>query len=212
MKNQKIHSTITASLFLVMGGSFCAASNALETNKANTDVVKSDVAYFAGGCFWCIEKDFEALPGVISVVSGYTGGDEQNPTYEQVSSHSTNHIEAVKVNYNPSKVNYEQLVNYFYYHIDPLNSKGQFCDIGHQYTSAIFTKNESEKAIAQKVTATLEKKLNAKFYTEIVNYKQFWDAEEYHQDYHIKNPIRYSYYRASCGRDKRVKEVWNSHK
>jgi peptide-methionine (S)-S-oxide reductase len=167
-------------------------------------------AIFAGGCFWCIEGDFEKLPGVIEVESGYTAGKTANPSYEQVSSGGTGHTEAVRVIYDPQKVSYPQLVDYFWRHIDPTVKDRQFCDVGTQYRSGIYWANEAERKVAEASRDALLK--NGKFktiHTELVPASTFWLAETYHQDYYKKNPIRYNYYRKSCGRDARVEEVWS---
>ena len=167
-------------------------------------------AIFAGGCFWCIEKDFEKLPGVIEVESGYTAGKTPNPSYEQVSSGGTGHTEAVRVIYDPQKVGYAQLVDYFWRHIDPTVKDRQFCDVGTQYRSGIYWANDAERKIAEASRDALLK--SAKFkaiHTELAPATTFWMAETYHQDYYKKNPVRYSYYRKSCGRDARVEEVWS---
>jgi peptide-methionine (S)-S-oxide reductase len=166
-------------------------------------------AIFAGGCFWCLEADFDKLPGVSATESGYTGGKSVNPTYEQVSAGGTGHTEAVRVSYDPAKVTYQQLVDYFWRHIDPTVKDRQFCDIGTQYRSAIYWQNEAERRIAEASRDALLKsgKLRQVF-TEITPASAFYPAEEYHQDYYLKNPIRYAYYRRGCGRDARVQEVW----
>lgn len=166
-------------------------------------------AIFAGGCFWCIEKDFEKLSGVIEVESGYTAGRTPQPTYEQVSAGQTGYTEAVRVIYDPAKVSYSQLVEYFWRHIDPTVKDRQFCDSGSQYRSGIYWQNEAERKIAE---ASRDELLKSKrfpaIYTELAAASTFWMAEDYHQDYYKKNPLRYSYYRASCGRDARVEELW----
>jgi peptide-methionine (S)-S-oxide reductase len=166
-------------------------------------------AIFAGGCFWCLEADFEKLPGVIGAESGYTGGKTQNPTYHQVSAGVTGHTEAIRVSYDPAKVSYQQLVDYFWRHIDPTAKDRQFCDVGTQYRSAIYWQNEAERKIAEASRDALLKggKL-PQLYTEISAASVFYPAEEYHQDYYKKNPIRYAYYRKTCGRDSRVHEIW----
>ena len=166
-------------------------------------------AVFAGGCFWCIEADFEKLPGVFDAESGYAGGTLKNPTYEQVSAGGTGHAEVVRVYYDPKKVSYQKLVDYFWRHIDPTVKDRQFCDGGNQYRSAIFYQNEAEKSVAEASKTALEK--SGRFptiHTEIAPAGTFYPAEEYHQAYYKKNPIRYNYYRSACGRDARVKEVW----
>lgn len=166
-------------------------------------------AIFAGGCFWCIEKDFEKLPGVIEVESGYTAGKTPNPSYEEVSSGSTGHAEAVRVIYDPQKVGYAQLVDYFWHHIDPTVKDRQFCDVGTQYRSGIYWGNEAERKIAEASREALIKSDKFKIiYTELAPASTFWLAETYHQDYYKKNPLRYNYYRKSCGRDARVEEIW----
>ena len=170
---------------------------------------KIATAIFAGGCFWCIEADFEKLDGVIAVESGYTGGTALNPTYEQVSQGGTGHAEAVRVRYDPQRVGYEKLLDYFWRHVDPTVKDSQFCDAGSQYRSAIFFQNDAEQKLANSSKQALEK--SGKFlhvYTEIVAAGTFYPAEGYHQDYYKKNPVRYKFYRASCGRDSRVKSLW----
>lgn len=168
-------------------------------------------AIFAGGCFWCFEADLEKLAGVVTAESGYIGGQLKNPTYEQVSQGFTGHTEAVRVTYNPKLVNYEKLLDYFWHHIDPTVKDQQFCDVGSQYRSAIFYQDEVQKKAAEASKAALERNGKfAKIYTEITATSQFYLAEEYHQDYYKKNPIRYKYYRRSCGRDARINEVWGS--
>jgi peptide-methionine (S)-S-oxide reductase len=166
------------------------------------------VATFAGGCFWCVEADFDKVPGVLSTTSGYTGGMIANPTYYQVSAGGTGHAEAVEVVYDPAKVSFETLVNYFWRHIDPLAKDRQFCDTGHQYRTAIFYHDAEQKRIAEETKAAVEKELNAKVETEIVPAGPFYKAEDYHQDYYIKNPTKYKFYRWNCGRDQRLEELW----
>ncbi|MEK7264986.1 MAG: peptide-methionine (S)-S-oxide reductase MsrA [Pseudomonadota bacterium] len=163
-------------------------------------------AIFAGGCFWCVESDFEKLKGVEGVVSGYSGGLKQNPTYED----HEGHLEAVQVTYDPSVISYRGLVDYLLRHIDPLDDGGQFCDRGHAYTSAIFAGDASEWADAKAAIADAEKVLGQKIVTPVLDRGEFWLAEGYHQDYYKKNPLRYKYYRAACGRDARVKKVWGA--
>jgi peptide-methionine (S)-S-oxide reductase len=186
---------------LTLVAALCSMSAAAQTPPAT--------ALFAGGCFWCIEADFEKLPGVIAVESGYTGGRTPNPTYESTSSGKTGHAEAVRVTYDPGKVTYEQLVDYFWHHIDPTVKDRQFCDVGSQYRSAIFYQGEAQQRVAEASKAALEKSGRFKqIHTEIAPAGTFYLAEDYHQDYYKKNPLRYNYYRKSCGRDARVAEVW----
>ena len=167
-------------------------------------------AIFAGGCFWCVESDFDKIPGVISTTSGYTGGKTVKPTYEQVSSHRTGHAEAVEVLYDPAKVTYQRLVEYFWHTIDPTVKDQQFCDKGSPYRSAIYPQNDEQLKIAQASRAALEKSKPFKetIVTEITLATAFYPAEEYHQDYYKKNPVRYKYYRNGCGRDARLTQLW----
>lgn len=169
-------------------------------------------ATFAGGCFWCMEHPFDSLPGVVSVTSGYTGGEKKNPTYEEVSAGGTGHAEAVQIVYDPAKVSYETLLNVFWHNIDPTTKNRQFCDTGNQYRSAIFFHDEEQRRLALQSKAQLEKTKTFKepVVTEITQASVFYPAEEYHQHYYKKNPIRYKFYRTSCGRDKRLKELWGS--
>ena len=170
----------------------------------------TDTAVFAGGCFWCVESDFDTLPGVISTTSGYTGGHVANPSYEQVSANHTGHAEAVEVVFDPQKVSYAQLVEFFWRSIDPTTKDRQFCDAGSPYRSEIFVRGPEQRAVAEASLAALEKSkpFEAPIVTEIVDASEFYPAEDYHQDYYRKNPLRYSYYRYGCGRDARVKELW----
>ena len=167
-------------------------------------------AYFAGGCFWCTEADFEKVKGVIDAISGYTGGHVANPTYEQVSEGGTGHVEAVKVIYDPTKVSYEQLLQYFWMHIDPTDAGGQFVDRGPQYRSVIFYSDEQEHRLAEASKKKLAEsgRFDKPIVTEILPLGPFYPAEEYHQDYYKKNPIRYRYYRYRSGRDQYLKKVW----
>jgi peptide-methionine (S)-S-oxide reductase len=165
-------------------------------------------ATFAGGCFWCMEPPFDALPGVVSTTSGYTGGEKKNPTYEQVSAGGTGHVEAMQVVYDPAKIGYERLLEVYWRNVDPLDAGGQFCDRGTQYTTAIFTHGEEQARQAQASKAAVEKKLKRPVATVLRAAGEFYPAEEYHQDYYRKNPLRYKYYRYSCGRDKRLAELW----
>ena len=168
-------------------------------------------AVFAGGCFWCTESDFEKLPGVVSAESGYTGGKLANPTYESVSAGGTGHTEAVRVTYDPAKVTYAQLVEYFWRTIDPTEKDRQFCDIGNQYRSGIYWGSEAERSVAQASLAALQKSGQfKKISTEVQPAAPFYVAEDYHQDYARKNPVRYNYYRLSCGRDAQLKRVWKT--
>ena len=179
----------------------------MDTGKEEMNLLK---ATFAGGCFWCVEADFEKLPGVAKVISGYTGGNKENPTYEEVSSGTTGHVEAVQVYYDPSKVTYEGLLDYFWKHIDPTDPEGQFVDRGSQYRSVIFYHDEEQKRLAEKSKEELSKsgRFNKPIVTEILKFTKFYEAEEYHQDYYKKNPLRYKFYRYNSGRDQFLKKVW----
>jgi peptide-methionine (S)-S-oxide reductase len=167
-------------------------------------------ATFAGGCFWCMEHPFDELDGVVSVTSGYTGGQKVNPTYDEVSSGSTGHAESVQIVYDPAKVSYRKLLEVFWRNIDPTTPNRQFCDVGTQYRSAIFYHDETQKRLAEESKAALEasKKLTSRVLTEIVPASTFYPAEEYHQHYYKKNPLRYRFYRSGCGRDDRLEELW----
>lgn len=168
------------------------------------------VATFAGGCFWCVESDMDKVPGVVKTISGFMGGHVPNPTYEMVSAGGTGYAESVQVTYDADKVSYAHLLDYYWKHIDPTVKDQQFCDHGTQYRTVIFYGNEKQKELAFKSLKQLEKTKPFKgpIYTEIVAASQFYPAEEYHQDYYKKNPLRYHFYRYRCGRDQRVAEVW----
>ncbi|MCE5264983.1 MAG: peptide-methionine (R)-S-oxide reductase MsrB [Deltaproteobacteria bacterium] len=172
--------------------------------------VKTRIATLAGGCFWCVEADMEKLPGVVKVISGYTGGTGTNPTYETYAEQG--HIEAVQVFYDPDKITYEQILDAFWRHIDPTDPGGQFADRGPQYRSAIFYHNEEQKRIAEKSRAELAKsgRFDKPVVTEILKFTEFYDAEEYHQDYYKENPLRYRYYRHGSGRDQFLEKVWKN--
>jgi peptide-methionine (S)-S-oxide reductase len=169
-------------------------------------------AVFAGGCFWCMESPFDQLSGVVSVTPGYTGGQTKNPTYTEVSAGGTGHAEAVQVVYDPARISYQALLAVFWHNIDPTVSDRQFCDVGHQYRAAIFYRGEEQRASAQRSKAALEKSkpFREPVVTEMLPATEFYPAEEYHQHYYKKNPLRYRYYRSGCGRDKRLKELWGS--
>jgi peptide-methionine (S)-S-oxide reductase len=165
-------------------------------------------AVFAGGCFWCTESDFDKMPGVLSTVSGYIGGRTPNPTYEQVSAGNTGHIEAVRVTYDPAKISYAQLAARFMRTIDPLDASGSFCDRGYQYRSAFFVANAEQRRVAEGTRARAAQLLKRPVATLVLPAAKFTPAEDYHQDYYKKNPVRYRFYRGSCGRDARLAEVW----
>jgi len=190
---------------------FAAALAVTLANAATVNVPPGQsVAYFAGGCFWCMEPPYDNLPGVTATISGYTGGRVANPTYQQVSSGSTGHAEAVAVVYDPKKVTYEKLLDVFWHNIDPTVRDQQFCDHGNQYRTAIFFANEEQRKAAEASKAALDKSKPFKepIVTQIVMAGPFYPAEDYHQDFYTKNPVRYNLYRSGCGRDARLKQLW----
>ncbi len=170
------------------------------------------VAFFAGGCFWCTESDFDHVPGVISTTSGYTGGKVANPDYHQVSAGGTGHAEAVQVIYDPKTVSYQQLLTHYWRSVDPTVKDQQFCDHGNQYRTAIFVRNDEERKLAEESKRKVEAELKKPIYTEINKAGPFYAAEEYHQDFYLKNPTRYKFYRWNCGRDQRLKQIWGAAK
>jgi peptide-methionine (S)-S-oxide reductase len=188
-----------------------AAANAWPAG-ADPKPEKTQVAIFAGGCFWCMEPPFDALDGVLSTTSGYTGGRVANPSYEQVSEGGTGHREAVRIEYDPAKLSYPELLEIFWRNVDPLDAGGQFCDRGSQYASAIFALDAEQRRQAEASKRALEQpgRLGKRVATEILEAGAFYPAEEYHQDYAQKNPLRYRYYRYGCGRDARLKALWGA--
>ncbi|KFE70649.1 peptide-methionine (S)-S-oxide reductase MsrA [Hyalangium minutum] len=181
-----------------------------EAAPAKKEEPKQATALFAGGCFWSMESAFDKLPGVISATSGYTGGTKANPTYDEVSSDSTGHAEAVQIVYDPSKVTYAQLLQVYWHNVDPLTPNAQFCDHGSQYRSAIFFQDAEQQRLAEESKRQLEAsgRFKKPIVTQLVAASTFYPAEDYHQDYAQKNPVRYRYYRSGCGRDARLKELW----
>ncbi len=165
-------------------------------------------ATFAGGCFWCMEPPFDKLPGVVSTTSGYTGGRTEHPTYEQVSAGQTGHTEAVEIVYDPGQIAYARLLEVFWRNIDPLTANAQFCDVGSQYRSGIFAHDPTQHRLAEESKRAVAERLQRPVVTEVLPATKFWPAEEYHQDYYRKNPIRYKLYRAYCGRDRRLEVIW----
>lgn len=183
-----------------------------DTRPAATPAGTTAVAVFAGGCFWCMEPPFDKLPGVISTTSGYVGGHVPNPTYEQVSAGGTGHAEAVKVVYDPHRVSYTKLLDVFWHNIDPVAVNRQFCDVGSQYRTAIFPIGDEQRraAEASKRAVQADPRFTQPIATRIEPAATFYPAEEYHQDYYVKNPVRYKYYRYGCGRDLRLREIWGN--
>ena len=167
-------------------------------------------ATFAGGCFWCMEEAYDPVPGVISTISGYMGGETKNPTYEQVSGGRTGHAEIVQVEYDPSKVSYARLLEVFWRNVDPIQKDGQFCDHGSQYRTAIFFHDDEQKKLAEASKAALmkSKPFKGEIVTEITKAPEFYPAEGYHQDFYLKNPVRYKFYKSGCGREARLQQLW----
>ena len=178
------------------------------TSVGAADAQELAKATFAGGCFWCMEPPFDALDGVVSTTSGYTGGHMANPTYVQVSAGKTGHTEAVEIMYDPRKVTYARLLEVFWRNIDPLTANAQFCDTGNQYRAGIFVHDATQRKLAEASKEAAAQRLQKPIVTEITAASQFWPAEEYHQDYYKKNPIRYKFYSTSCGRERRLEAIW----
>jgi peptide-methionine (S)-S-oxide reductase len=206
MKRHACFASLLMSAVLVLGV-VISRSAGEDAPPAGTQTAK---ATFAGGCFWCMQPPFEVLDGVVSTTVGYTGGHKKNPTYEEVSAGGTGHAESIEIVYDPSRIGYEKLLEVFWHNVDPTRRDAQFCDAGHQYRSAIFYHGEEQKRLAEESKKALETstRLPGPIVTEIVPASEFYPAEEYHQRYHEKNPIRYKFYRYNCGRDQRLKELW----
>lgn len=212
MRKYFVHIILNLSVIL------CSACGASEQNGQNAAAAKTSAvdpknlatATFAGGCFWCMESPFEKLAGVVSVTSGYTGGYKLDPTYEEVSAGETGHAESVQIIYDSTQVSYSQLLYVFWRNIDPLSANRQFCDSGSQYRSAIFYHNAEQQRLAEESKMKLEqtRKFDRPIVTQIVAASTFYPAEDYHQDFYKKNPLHYKTYRAGCGRDRRLKELW----
>lgn len=197
-------------LLSLIAAATAAAGNDPMKKTTETAAGKFEKATFAGGCFWCMEAPFDQLPGVVSVTSGYTGGNLKNPTYEQVSAGGTGHAEAVQIVYDPTRIGYAKLLDVFWRNTDPTVADRQFCDVGSQYRPGIFYHSEEQRLLALKSKEALEKTKPFKepIVTEVTRAGEFYPAEEYHQHYYKKNPIRYRYYRSGCGRDRRLKALW----
>ena len=198
--------TLAVSILSLLATTISSADEVATTNE-NKD---ASVATFAGGWFWCMEGPFDKLDGVISTTSGYTGGHTNNPTYKQTSTGKTGHTEAVQIVYDPEQVSYEKLLDVFWHNIDPTTPDQQFCDRGSQYRSEIFYHNDEQKQLAEASKAALNKNkpFREPIVTQVSKASTFYAAEDYHQDYYKKNPIRYRYYRHGCGRDKRLEQLW----
>jgi peptide-methionine (S)-S-oxide reductase len=195
-------------LVLSLGVILLLSGDTAYSASQSTVPTETAKATFAGGCFWCMEPPFDKLDGVISTISGYAGGKKKNPTYEEVSAGNTGHAEVVQITYDPKKITYEKLLEVFWRNVDPLTPNRQFCDIGSQYRTAIFYHDETQKRLAEESKKALAKRFKEPIVTEIVAASEFYPAEDYHQDYYTKNPLRYKYYRYSCGRDQRLEALW----
>jgi peptide-methionine (S)-S-oxide reductase len=195
---------------MILAAGVAAALTVLAAGAATGGAIAGEprTAVFAGGCFWCVEADFDKVPGVLGTVSGYTGGTVENPTYEQVTHGDTGHYEAVEVTYDPDRVGYAQLVDIFWRTVDPTDAGGQFCDRGDSYRTAVFVADAAERQAAEASKAEAAVALGQEIVTPVLEGGAFWPAEEYHQDYYEKNSLRYNYYRWGCGRDARVEELW----
>ena len=205
MRRRATLSVFALAIFLI--GSWTVQS----TSQAAGNGIPSK-AYFAGGCFWCMEEAFEKVEGVLSATSGYMGGTVANPSYEAVSAGRTGHAESIEVVYDPAKVSYQRLLDAFWHNVDPVTPNAQFCDHGNQYRSAIFFQTEEEKRAAEASRHAIEqsKRFNEPIVTQIVMASQFYAAEEYHQDYYKKNPVRYKFYKYNCGRAQRLEALWGN--
>jgi len=204
MKIQLLTGLLSVSIILMTASVF-----AKNGGKAPS-VPRLEKALFAGGCFWCMEPAFDKLAGVKEVISGYTGGHKKNPTYEEVSSGVTGHAEAIEVTYDPAVISYSKLLDVFWHNVDPTVKDRQFCDVGAQYRTVIWYLNDEQRRLAEESKKALENshRFKGPIYTEITQASQFYPAEDYHQKYYQKNPLRYKFYRYSCGRDERLKELW----
>jgi peptide methionine sulfoxide reductase msrA/msrB len=217
MQSRVVFALVVLAAVLIFG--WASSKEEPKAKPAKEDPVKQtneklQAATFAGGCFWCTQADFERAPGVVQVTAGYTGGHKENPTYEEVSAGGTGHVEAVQVVFDPEKVSYKQLLDYFWRHVDPTDPNGQFVDRGSQYRSAIFYHDGEQKRLAEESKKELEAsgRFTKPIVTEILPFTKFYPAEEYHQDYYKKNPIRYEFYRRNSGRDQFLKKTWGEEK
>ena len=206
LKNTRFSMAIAIAVFMALV--LIAPSAVHAQNGDQTATVAK--ATFAGGCFWCMEPPYDEMEGVLSTISGYSGGTVPNPTYKQVSSGQTGHTEVIQIEYDPSRISYQELLDVFWRNVDPVDAGGQFCDRGDQYRTAIFYHDEQQRRLAEQSKEALDRSgtLPKAVVTEIVPFTAFYAAEEYHQDYYLKNPLRYKYYRTACGRDRRLNQLW----
>lgn len=200
---------MSAARITAIGAALCGALvvTAAAAGPA-TQNAPSAKALFAAGCFWCVESDFDKVSGVMATTSGFAGGREKSPTYDQVSSGRTGHTESVEVVYDPAKVSYQQLLDYYWHHVDPFAGDRQFCDVGSQYRPVIFYQNDQERRLAEESKAQIEARFKRPVAVQIVPSTTFYKAEEYHQDFYKKDPTRYHQYRTGCGRDRRIEQIW----
>ena len=214
-KAVKVKLKLTAAVILLVSFHVSAASDdqpdrASSPARQATEVEETGIATFAGGCFWCMEPPFDKIEGVTSTTSGYIGGHVKEPTYKQVSSGRTGHAEALQVKFDPKLVTYEQLLTLFWHNVDPTQADGQFCDIGNQYRTAIFFHSDEQEQLAVKSKVKVAQELGRPIHTQVVAAKEFYPAEDYHQDYYTKNPTKYKFYRWKCGRDAQLDKVWGA--
>ena len=187
-------------------------SRSLSIARADTSAPGLEKATFAGGCFWCMQPAFDHVPGVVATTVGYTGGQKEHPTYKEVGKGGTGHAESIEITYDPKKVTYQELLNVFWHNIDPTTKDREFCDVGHEYRTAIFFHGADQEKEARDSETEIEKTKPFKdpIVTEIVPASTFWPAEDYHQNYYLKNPVTYKFYRFNCGRDQRLRELWGA--
>lgn len=196
--------------FLLAAVSVGARQASGQQSAAPDRPVKLETAIFAGGCFWCMEAAFDPVEGVVETTSGYTGGKTKDPTYEAVKLGRTGHYESLRVTFDPQRISYRDLLDVFWHNVDPFDARGQFCDRGSQYRAAIFVADDAQRAAAEASLKAISGRTKQRIVTQILPASTFYDAEEYHQDYYQKNPLRYRYYRSTCGRDQRLREVWGA--
>lgn len=201
---------VIGAAIIIASGAYVGAAIAATHAESSTEPGMLEVATFAGGCFWCVESDFDNVPGVVRTISGYTGGRVENPSYKQVSSEKTGHREAVQIHFDPKRTSYADLLEVLWRSVDPTDAGGQFCDRGESYTTAIFVNSETQRQLAEGSKQSLEQSgvLQHPIVTTIETAGPFYSAEDYHQDYYKKNPVSYRFYRFGCGRDARIKKIW----
>jgi len=209
-RTQATYIALIAGTSAAAAGFVWSAMAEQSAGEAPVEASRLETAVFAGGCFWCTEADFDKVEGVVSTISGYTGGDLEEPTYKPVTGGDTGNYEAVKISYDPAKVSYEELVDYYFRTIDPTDPAGQFCDKGSSYRTAIFVDDAEERETVEESIETIETSgvLPNRVVTKVIDASEFWPAESYHQNYYRTNPIRYKFYREGCGRDDRLKKIW----